>query len=243
MPSPAAVTYPPLDTLKPVADDVWIVDSGPIRPGRLSLPVRMTVIRFPDGSMWLHSPTRWDGALHAAIAALGSIHFFVAPNVAHWTYLAEWQKRVPGAATFAAPGLRRRAPVRAAGLRLDHDLGETAPERWRGAIEQILVEGAFGFSEVAFFHRPSRTLVLTDLLQSLEPEKLPLATRLFAQATGVAAPRIAPPAYLRLALRLAGASSRPALERLVALAPDRVIFAHGRWIERDGAARLLQAFG
>ena len=23
------VTYPPLDTLKPVADNLWIVDSGP----------------------------------------------------------------------------------------------------------------------------------------------------------------------------------------------------------------------
>jgi hypothetical protein len=243
MPVPTDVTYPPLDTLKPVAPDVWIVDSGPIRPGRLSLPVRMTVIRFPDGSLWLHSPTRWDGRLQEEIAALGPIHFFVAPNVAHWTYLKEWQARVPGASTFAAPGLRERPQVKSAGVRLDHDLGEEAPERWRDVIEQVLVTAAFGFREVAFFHRLTRTLILTDLIQSLDPSTLPLASRLFAQATGVAAPKAQPPAYLRLALRFGGAPARDAIERLVALAPERVIFAHGDWFESDGAERLRKALG
>jgi hypothetical protein len=243
MPVPTDVTYPPLDTLKPVAPDVWIVDSGPIRPGRLSLPVRMTVIRFPDGSVWLHSPTRWDGQLQEEIAKLGPIRFFVAPNVAHWMFLKEWQERVPGASTFAAPGLRDRPGVKGAGVRLDHDLGDAAPERWRDVIEQVLVSGSFGFREVAFFHRASRTLVLTDLIQSLDPQTLPLATRLFAHATRVAAPNAQPPAYLRLALRLGGASTRAAIERLIALDPGRVIFAHGDWFEDDGAARLRKAFG
>ncbi|HYF56761.1 MAG TPA: DUF4336 domain-containing protein [Salinarimonas sp.] len=243
MPHPSDVTDPPLDTLKPVADDVWIVDSGPIRPGGLALPVRMTVIRFPDGSVWLHSPTRWDGKLQKELEALGPIRFFVAPNVAHWTYLKEWQERVPGAATYVAPGLRDRPQVKGAGVRLDHDLGDEAPDRWRDLIEQVLIKASFGFREVAFFHRASRTLILTDLVQSLEPGKLPLATRLFAQATGVTAPKAQPPAYLRLALRLGGAETREAVERLVALQPERVIFAHGRWFERDGATRLREALG
>jgi hypothetical protein len=243
MPFPADVTYPPLDTLKDVAPDVWIVDSGPIRPAGLALPLRMTVIRLPDGSVWLHSPTRWDGRLQGQLEALGRIHFFVAPNVAHWAFLKEWQERVPGAATFAAPGLRERPQVRGSGVRLDHDLNDAAPQRWGGTIEQVLVPGGLGFKEVAFFHRPSRTLVLTDLIQSLEPEKLPLATRLFARATGVAAPKAQPPAYLRLALRLGGAPAREAIERMIALAPERVIFAHGLWFERDGTARLREALG
>lgn len=243
MPVPSDVTYPPLDTLKPVAPDVWIVDSGPIRPGGLALPLRMTVIRFPDGSVWLHSPTRWDGKLQTELEALGPIHFFVAPNVAHWTFLKAWQERVPGAATFAAPGLRERPQVKGSGVRLDHDLGEAVPHRWEGAIEQVLVSGGLGFKEVAFFHRPSRTLILTDLIQSLEPDRLPLATRLFARATGVAAPKAQPPAYLRVALRLGGGPARAAIERMIALAPERVIFAHGLWFERDGAQRLRQALG
>ena len=31
--------------------------------------------------------------------------------------------------------------------------------------------------------------------------------------------------------------------RLVALDPERVIFAHGRWFERNGAAQLRRSFG
>ncbi len=49
-PASARVGYPPLDTPKPVADGVWIVDS--LRPGSIGrvLPARMTAIRLPAGS-------------------------------------------------------------------------------------------------------------------------------------------------------------------------------------------------
>src|SRR3712207_4556325 len=95
MASPS-VTYPPLDTLKPVADDLWIVDSGPQHMG-ISLPVRMTVIRLRNGDVLLHSPTRYVEALRQEIEALGPIRHLVAPNIAHWTHLREWQTRCPGA--------------------------------------------------------------------------------------------------------------------------------------------------
>lgn len=55
--SPAAnAGYPPLDTPKPVAPGVFIVDS--LLPGLVGriVPARMTVIRLPDGGLLLHSP-------------------------------------------------------------------------------------------------------------------------------------------------------------------------------------------
>lgn len=82
----AKVTYPPLDTLKPVPANVWIVDSGPISAIGLSLPVRMTVIRLQSGGMWLYSPTRFDESLPREIEAIGPIQHLVAPNIAHWTF-------------------------------------------------------------------------------------------------------------------------------------------------------------
>ena len=55
------ITYPPLDVPKPVADGVWIVDSGPLRVfGLLGLPIRMTALQLSSGDMLLHSPTRFD---------------------------------------------------------------------------------------------------------------------------------------------------------------------------------------
>ena len=52
------ITYPPLDVPKPVADGVWIVDSGPLRVfGLLGLPIRMTALQLSSGDMLMHSPT------------------------------------------------------------------------------------------------------------------------------------------------------------------------------------------
>src|SRR4051812_8099096 len=66
------ITYPPLDVPKPVADGVWIVDSGPLRVfGLLGLPIRMTALQLSSGDMLMHSPTRFDTRLKAEIEAHG----------------------------------------------------------------------------------------------------------------------------------------------------------------------------
>ncbi|MBM1173134.1 DUF4336 domain-containing protein [Microvirga arabica] len=236
------VTYPPLDVLKPVAENLWIVDSGPQEAMGLSLPVRMTVIRFGNGDVWLHSPTRYNPELRREIETLGPIRHLVAPNIAHWTHLKGWQGGCPAAKTSAAPNLRQRPQVRQAGIRFDRDLTDSPPEDWGGEIEQAVISGGAGFREVAFLHRPTRTLILTDLIQNLEPEKLPLGTRLFARLTGVDAPNGKAPAYLRFVVRLRRKEAQEAVSRLVAWNPERVIFSHGRWFDRDGAASLERAF-
>ncbi len=68
---------------------------------------------------------------------------------------------------WAAPGLRERSQVQASGVRLDHDLSDAAPAEWGGAVGVTTVPGGLGFHEVALFHRPTRTLVLTDLILNL----------------------------------------------------------------------------
>ena len=71
---------------------------------------------------------------------------------------------------------------------------------------------------------------------------MPLHARAFAWATGVLAPDGKAPAYLRLIVKRRAAAAREAARRLVALDPERVIFAHGRWFDRDGAAQLRRSF-
>lgn len=238
--APVTATYPPLDVPKRFAEDVWVVDSGPINAGGLVLPVRMTVIRLRDGGLLLHSPTAYTPALAAALAALGPVAHLVAPNVAHWTYLPRWQRAFPRATLWAAPGLAERAQVRRAGLRVDGVLGEMPPAAWRDEIDQGVVEGGAGFREVWFLHRATRTLVVTDLLQNLDAARLPALTALVARATRGASGTT--PLYLRAALRLGGETVRGALRAMVAQAPERVVMAHGAPFNHGGAARLRRAF-
>ncbi len=234
-------SYPPIDTPKPVAEDVFVVDS--VLPGAMgaAVAVRMTVIRLPGGDLLLHSPTRYSPGLKAALAALGPIRHLVAPSIAHWTFLRDWQRACPGVTTWAAPGLRERSQVRRSGVRVDRVLSERAPAEWGDAIELATVPGGFGFHEVALFHRPTRTLLLADLVMNLEPAKVPALLRPVARLFGMLAPAGMPPPYLRATIKLRRAGAKRAASRLLGWRPVRVIFAHGRWFERDGTARLRQS--
>ena len=242
-PGPASerTGYPPLDTPKPIADGVFVVDSTLSGPLGLQLPVRMTVIRLGNGDLLLHSPTRFSYALRRELERLGHIRHLVAPNVAHWMFLQDWQRACPGATTWAVPGLRDRSQVRRSGVRLDHDLGDAAPGEWGGAIELVTVPGGLGFREVALFHRPTRTLALTDLVLNLEPRTLPVALRPVVRLFGSAAPNGMPPPYLRAVVKLRRRAAVQAASRLVELRPDRVLFAHGRPFDRDGTAALRRS--
>jgi Domain of unknown function (DUF4336) len=231
----------PLDVPKEVAPDVWIVDGAPVRAMGLPLPVRMTVLRLGGGDLLLHSPTRYDDRLRRALERLGRVRHLMASNSGHWMFLPDWQRRCPDALTWAAPGLRERRPVKKAGLRVDHDLGPAPPADWAGDIEQVIVPGGFGFAEVAFFHRASRTLVLTDLVLNLEPAKLPALARPLLRLTGTTAPNGRAPVYLRWVIGMKRKEAARAAAQLVAWDPERVIFAHGRWFERDGAAALRRS--
>ncbi|MCA1499850.1 SDR family oxidoreductase [Bradyrhizobium sp. NBAIM14] len=227
-------------SLSQVTDDIWIVNDKPINAAGLQLPVRMTVIRLSNGDLVLHSPVRYSPALREELERLGTIRYLLAPNIAHWMFLPEWQRQLPQAAIFAARGLAARRQVRAAGLRVDRELGDTTPEEWAADLETVSVNAPM-FSEVELFDRRSRTLVLTDIVQNLDPHHLSASNTAAASLLGIAKPDGKAPVYLRLLLRLGGRSARAAGERLVKLAPERVIFAHGDWFETQGTARLRRS--
>jgi hypothetical protein len=108
-------------------------------------------------------------------------------------------------------------------------------------MEQAVLRGAGGFSEVDFLHKPTRTLILTDLVVNLEAERLTPSMRLFSRLMGVLAPDGMATVYLRLLIKARRAEAEPVARRLLAWHPERVIFSHGRWFESDGTARLSRS--
>ncbi|MEK7414620.1 MAG: DUF4336 domain-containing protein, partial [Planctomycetota bacterium] len=234
------VTYPPLDVLKSVAPDVWIVDSGPMQVYGMPTPIRMIVIRLANGDLLLHSPTRYTSQLRAELEQLGRVRHLIAPNIVHWTFAQAWQQELPKVILWAAPKLASRRAVQRAKLRIDRELNAIAPAEWRAQIVHILIKG-IGFREVAFFHRASKTLILTDMIVNLEPQKLPRPMALLMRLAGAAAPNGGAPRYLRALILLRRKEAREAVRHMVALAPIRVLFAHGAWFQDDGAERLRRS--
>lgn len=229
----------PLDVPKPIAPDLFVVDSILRRPLGVVLPVRMTVIRLPGGELLLHSPTRFSPELQAALEPLGRIRHLVAPNMEHWLFLKEWQQAYPDAITWGTPGLGKRRQVRRSGVRIDRELTAGAPVPWPG-IELIMVPG-LGFREAALFHRPSRSLVLTDLVLDLPRNQVPALLRPVAGLLDIVGSDGKPPVYVRAVILLRRRAAREAARRLLACNPERVVFAHGAWFRQHGAVALRHA--
>lgn len=235
--------YAPLDVLKPIGPDIWLVDGPAITFAYLGLklpfPTRMTVVRLPDGAVWLHSPIQPTDALVESVKAIGPVRFLVAPNPLHYWWMPEWQTRFPDAETHAAPGLARHARRAFA---IQHSLGDMPPSGWADTIDQAMIRGD-AFLEIAFFHRPSRTLILTDLIENFEPSRA--RSRFFTllmRLGGIADPDGKAPIDMRLCFLRHRKALRATVRRMIAWTPERIVVAHGRWYERNAVAELQRAF-
>lgn len=144
---------------------IWTRDY-PIRYSGTRFNARMTIVRLTDGRLWIHSPCAIDEQTRAAIAGLGPVAFIVAPGTYHYFHIPSCQQAFPGAMTFVCPGLERKRPD----LRFDRILGERAEPEWQAELDQIPVLGTRFIQEVAFLHRPTRTLILVDLIENFRDE-------------------------------------------------------------------------
>ena len=241
----AAQLYEPINTLKPVAPGLWLVDGSIVRMAALggSAPftTRMTVAQLADGGLWCHSPVASDPALFAAVDALGPVRHLVSPNKLHYAHIAAWKRRYPDAVAWASPGVRERAASQKIEVSFDADLGETAEPAWAAEFDQLHFRGSRVFEEVVFLHRASATLILTDLIENFEAARLGTAMRWIARLGGVLDPDGKTPLDMRFTFR-DRAAARACLQRVMDWRPQRVILAHGRCYLDHGEAELRRAF-
>ena len=234
--------YEPLNTLKPIGKDIWIVDGPLIRFYGIAFSTRMTVVRLQNGEVWLHSPTKICDALKAEIAALGPVRHLIAPNWIHYAYINEWKTAFSSAHAYAAPGVQARAKKHGVNIRFDETLSQTAPDPWAGQIKQMIVEGSKVHREAVFFHDASKTLILTDLIENFEAKNLSWLMRHLTRWGGIQDPDGQMPRDMRMTFSRGLKKLRAAVEQMIDWGPERVILAHGRWYDRDAVAELKRAF-
>lgn len=241
----ASATYPPINTLKRVTDNVWIVDGPVIRFGmpwpKFPFPTRMTVVRLASGSLFVHSPTPLTPSLREEIERTGDVRFIIGPNRVHYWWTPEWKAAFPDAAVYLAPRIEEQAKGRIAFEGIPLAAARGYP--WDAEIATLPIAGSY-MTEVEFFHHASRTLILTDLIENFEPEKGgSFFLRLLTWIGGVSPPHGGLPRDLRLNFTWRHKDElRTAVNVMLSWNPERVIFAHGRWYEANGVAELSQAF-
>src|SRR5690349_2876214 len=144
--------------LRNIAKDLWVIDH-PLRLGGLHLGTRTTVVRLSSGSLWLHSPGPLQPELTDEIVALGPVQALVAPNAMHHLYLSQNVQAFPQATVYVSPAL----PAKIKEPMTYELLSDESPASLHNEFAQHLVGGMPKLQEVAFLHRVSRTLILTDL--------------------------------------------------------------------------------
>ncbi len=220
--------------LRELTENLWVAERPlPLIVGDIG--ARMTVVRQPSGGLWLHSPIRLDEPTRAALDAIGPVEAVVAPSLMHHLFAGGYPKVYTEAALYGAPKLDRKR----ADLPFTATLGDEAPALWSSTIEQHVFKGAPAINEVVFFHRPSATLILTDLAFNV-PKGKPNGARLFHWLVG-ATGRFGPHRIVRKTIR-DRAAARASVDRMLAWPFDRVIVSHGEVLETGGHAKLEQAF-
>jgi hypothetical protein len=108
-----------------------------------------------------------------------------------------------------------------------------------GEIDQVFFRGRPYENEVAFFHRPSSTLILCDLAFNFGP-RTAAPTRLLMnllRSYGHLGPSKLDPLLIR-----DRRAARDSLERILAWDFDRIIVAHGDVLESGGHEILRQGY-
>lgn len=230
--------YAPLNTPKPFAEDVWIVDGPEISmdygPASLPFPTRMTIARLASGELWVHSPIAPEPALFERIEALGPVRHLVAPSSLHYWYMADWLDRYPDAVSHAAPGLElAKRP-----FRIDRVLGAGHEAGWAREIATVVVPGT-AVTEAVFFLRNARVAVLTDLIENFEPARV--RKRLLRWLIRLGRADGWTPLDLRATFRPRRREVAAAVKTILEWPAEKVVMAHGRPYEREGAAELQRA--
>lgn len=235
--------YPPLYTLKPIAENIWVVDGDLIEMDavvtKLPFSTRMTVVRLPDGKLWCHSPIVPNQALFDRLDSLGQVAHLVSPNKIHYAYIAAWKERYPQALAWASPGVEERAAGQKNSVTFDRALTDQAPPAWSDQLDQLIFKGSSYIEELVFFHKASKTLILTDLIENFETDKFPSSLRAKAyKLARIAAPDGQTPIDYRMTFLGHQDQARASLDRMLAWQPDKIILAHGRCFLENGTAEL-----
>ncbi|MCC7537113.1 MAG: hypothetical protein IT379_12905 [Deltaproteobacteria bacterium] len=152
-----------------------------MRGSTLLITSTATLVRTDGGDLLLVNPVALDGPTRDAIAALGPVRWIVTQGRAHSAHIDDARRAFPEATVLGTPGHLRHPP--AAHVELDDVLGT-----YRGLpaeLELLPIDGHV-FREWLLVHRPTRTLIVQDLVgYGLPGDPATCVGRLYAFAFGL----------------------------------------------------------
>lgn len=222
--------------LHKLADGIWTLDGNPISFLTFPYEIRSTVIETGGGELFIHSPVQLSAA--SLLKALpGQVKYIVSPNKLHDKFLGDWKKAFPEANLYAPPGLKAKRPD----LSFYKELADEPEPEWREVLKQKIVRGSWFMSEVVFFHEPSGTLILGDLIENHNPLRFGRLHRAIGSANAMLAPNGSTPRNYRWTF-FRRKEVRQDLQEILSWNAKRVVVSHGPIVEIAAQEFLTNAF-
>ena len=213
-----------------IAENLWVL-RYPLRLLGVAIGRTVTVIQLASGKLVIHSTAPFTPADVAAIHALGEPGWLLDATRFHDSHSRAARAAFPEVPYLAPEGFPDPTGVNTTPLL-------PAPAEWSPELEVIELEGMPKVREHVFFHQPSRTLIVGDLLFNFGRGGSAW-TRFFARRVMRLKKFLGMSPFFRLMIR-----DRDAFRRSVGAVMgwdfDRVIVGHGEMIERDGKERLRE---
>ena len=235
--------YSPINELKQIGENIWIVDGNEIHMSfklfKVPFTTRMTVVKLDNNKLWIHSPIAFNKELDEKIKELGEIEHIVAPNKYHYSYVLDWYKHYPDAKVWLAKGVSTK-------LKIDErenfvSLDNISKTSWSEEIYFTPFRGSIAMEEIVFFHKKSSTLILTDLIESIEVNKLPLLYKLVFKFGDNKYPKFRTSRDLRSSF-IFKKQAKDSYSKIESWKPDKIVFSHGKIILENGTEKLKEAF-
>jgi hypothetical protein len=207
-----------------LGDRLTVVEGPIVKDFGMPFPTRMTVAVLADGSLWLESPVPVTYETLTRLTELGPVRYLVANTPRHVWRLDHWHELFPEAelwAVRATPATLKRSK-----LPLKGTLSSQPVSEWATDLDQEAIAGSRFIEEVCFLHKPSRTLIVGDLIQVHELQPGKAFSNTIKRAAGVAGPAGGTSVDIRASFwdRQALQAS---MERLLAWEFDNLVLAHG----------------
>lgn len=225
--------------LQQITPQLWIAQQ-PQKFFGLEVGTKMSVIALGNGELVLISPIKLDNAI-AEINALGRVKYIIAPNLFHHLYLEECHKIYPDALTVTPPGLQEKIGIQSSLVFTEDEID------FNGELEYFLFAGFAvplptgikEVNEVVFFHRASKTLIVTDLAFYFD-DSFPVVTQFASRVLGCYQ-KLRPSILEKLVIKDKEAVAN-SINRLLQWDFQRVVVAHGTIVEENAKQQLKEGY-
>jgi hypothetical protein len=214
-----------------IAENLWLL-SYPLKKLGADLRRNVTVVRLGSDELVIHSTAPFSPADITGIRELGRPAWLVEAMLGHDTFAKEGREAFPEIPYLAPSGFSVETGIPTSSI-------DQPPAAWSPELDVQKVEGVPSYQEYLFFHAPSRTLIVADLVFNFGDNE-PLWTEMLLRVAigGQHHPGMSRP--FKAAVKDEAAFQR-SMEAMFSWDFDRLIPGHGDVIETGAKEQVRNA--